>query len=268
MQIPLRTLSSVDGYVGNREWRDARLSGCPLHPSGGCSFARHGSYARVTPRGLRIARWYCPEGHRTFSLLPDFLAVGLSGLLAAIDDSITVAASAKSMEAAADALRGPDVTLPSAVRWLRRRIRAVRTALAHVAPEMVIGALARESAPEIDLDKGRVLLALRRSLSPQNLNSIPAPLGFRSASGMGWPRDSNGQHELGPDLQVAGHYGPVVSGNQARWNIKPNNAPSQLCPPPKICSRSGAPITPSKTAAPAFTSNGSSASASIARDVS
>ena len=101
MQIPLRTLSSVDAYVGNREWRDARLSGCPLHPSGGCSFARHGSYARVTPRGLRIARWYCPEGHQTFSLLPDFLAVGLSGLLAAIDDSITVAASAKSMEAAA-----------------------------------------------------------------------------------------------------------------------------------------------------------------------
>src|SRR3974377_1127122 len=176
VQIPLRTLLSADAYVRNREWPDARLSGCPLHPSGGCSFARHGSYARVTPRGLRIARWYCPRGHQTFSSLPAFLAVGLSGLLAAIDDSITVAASAKSMEAAADALRGPDVTLPSAVRWLRRRIRAVRTALAHVAPEMVIGAPARESAPEIDLDKGRVLLALRRSLSPQNLKSIPAPL--------------------------------------------------------------------------------------------
>ena len=127
----------------------------------------------------------CPEGHRTFSLLPDFLAVGLSGLLAAVDDSITVAASAKSMEAAADALRGPDVTLPSAVRWLRRRIRAVRTALAHVTPEMVVGAPARESAPQIDLDKGRVLLGLRRSLSPQILNSIPAPLGFRPASGYG-----------------------------------------------------------------------------------
>src|SRR5205085_6708325 len=120
----------------NREWRDAQLLSCPLHPSGGCSFARHGTYERLTPQGLRIARWYCPQGHRTFSLLPDFLAVGLSSLLAAIDDSITVAASARSMEAAADALRGPDVTLPSAVRWLRRRIRAVRTVLAHVPPEM------------------------------------------------------------------------------------------------------------------------------------
>ena len=64
MQIPLRTLSSVDAYVGNREWRDARLSGCPLHPSGGCSFARHGSYARVTPRGLRIAR--STDGHDAY----------------------------------------------------------------------------------------------------------------------------------------------------------------------------------------------------------
>src|ERR1700722_10950980 len=162
VQIPLRTLSSVDAYVRSREWRDARLSGCPLHPLGGCSFARHGSYARVTPRGVRIARWYCPEGHRTFSLLPDFLAVGLSGLLATIDDSITVADSARSMEAAADALRGWEPTLPSAVRWLRRRIRAVRTVLAYVAPAMMVGVPARESAPEIDPDKGRVLLGLRR----------------------------------------------------------------------------------------------------------
>jgi hypothetical protein len=119
VQIPLRTLSSVDAYIRNREWRDARLSGCPLHPSGGCSFARHGSYVRVTPRGLRIARWYCPEGRRTFSLLPDFLAARLPGLLASIEDSITIASSAKSMEAAADALRGLDVSLPVIRRGIR-----------------------------------------------------------------------------------------------------------------------------------------------------
>jgi hypothetical protein len=34
--------------------------------------------------------------------------------------------SAKSMEAAADTLRGLDVTLPSALRWLHRRVRAVQ----------------------------------------------------------------------------------------------------------------------------------------------
>ncbi|MPZ32327.1 MAG: hypothetical protein GEV13_15235, partial [Rhodospirillales bacterium] len=140
VQLPLRTSSSVDAYIRNQEWRDARLAGCPLHPSGGCSFARHGSYARATPQGLRIARWYCPQGRRTFSLLPDFLAARLPGLLASIEESVTVASSAKSMEAAADALRGLNVTLPSAVRWLRRRVHAFRMALRHVmASETVIG---------------------------------------------------------------------------------------------------------------------------------
>ena len=88
MQIPLRTSLDTEAYIRNREWRVARMPGCPLHPAGGCSFARHGSYARVTPRGLRIARWYCPEGHRTFSLLPDFLAARMTGLLTSIKDSI------------------------------------------------------------------------------------------------------------------------------------------------------------------------------------
>jgi hypothetical protein len=134
-------MSSVGAYVENREWRDVDLVDCPLHPSGGCSFARHGSYGRVTPRGMRIARWYCPEGHRTFSLLPDFLAARLPGLLGSIEDSVAVVSSARSMEAAADAIRGPDVMLPGAVRWLRRRVRAVRAALdavARVVTEMSI----------------------------------------------------------------------------------------------------------------------------------
>jgi len=266
MQIPLRTFSSVDAYIGNREWRDARLSGCPLHPSGGCSFARHGSYARVTPSGLRIARWYCPEGRRTFSLLPDFLAARLPGLLASIEDSITVASSAKSMEAAADTLRGPDVTLPGAVRWLRRRIRAVRTALAHVTPEAVIGQLAVTAAAGIDLAKGRVLIGLRRSLSPQMLNCIPAPLGFLPARSVGWPCGDNDQHAMGPDGWIAAHYGPAVEGNPARWDIRPNNALPKSRPPSQIYSGSGVPIAACKPAAPVSISNGSSGFAPTARD--
>ena len=67
MQISLHTASSAETYVTNHEWRIAKLPKCPLHPKGGCSFARHGSYPRVIPRGLRIARWYCPEGHRTLT---------------------------------------------------------------------------------------------------------------------------------------------------------------------------------------------------------
>jgi hypothetical protein len=86
MQIPLRTLSNVDAYIRNREWNDVRLPACPMHPTGGCSFARHGSYERLSLSGLRIARWYCPEGHRTFSLIPDFVASRMPGLLDSIEE--------------------------------------------------------------------------------------------------------------------------------------------------------------------------------------
>lgn len=102
----------------------------------------------MTPPGLRITRWYCPEGHRTFSLLPDFLAARLPGLLVAIEDSVNAAALSRSVEAAADTLRGLEVTLPSAVRWLRRRVNAVRTALdvvSRLAPEI--------GAPELGVDR-------------------------------------------------------------------------------------------------------------------
>jgi hypothetical protein len=113
--------------------------------------------------------------------LPDFLAARLPGLLASIEGSVSVALSAQSIEAAANALRGPEVTLPGAVRWLRRRIRAVRTALAGVAPGTEIAAAALNWAAGTELGEGRVLLGLRRSLSPQLLNSIPPPLGFKPA---------------------------------------------------------------------------------------
>jgi len=78
---------------------------------------------------VHIARWYCPEGHRTFSLLPDFLAARLPGLLTDIEFAAAEAKTARSMEVAADTLRGFEVTLPSALRWLRRRVQAMRVAL-------------------------------------------------------------------------------------------------------------------------------------------
>jgi hypothetical protein len=179
-----------------------------LHPSGGCSFARHGSYARLKPQGVRIARWYCPEGHRTFSLLPDFLAVKLPGLLAAIEDTVVAAFSAKSMEAAADALRGLDVTLPSALRWLHRRVRAVQAvvdAVSRSVPEGSIDALARGWMAGTDLGRGHVLVGLRRSLSLRLLSRLPAPVGFQS-SGCGESSVGSHQQDMGPDGAPTAHY--------------------------------------------------------------
>src|SRR4051812_1432250 len=193
MQIPLHTASSVETYVRNHEWRTVRLDACPLHPSGGCSFARHGSYPRLTPQGVRIARWYCPQGHRTFSLLPDFLAARMPGLLDTVEDSVAVAGSARSLEAAADRLRGPDITLPSAVRWLLRRVRAVRTgldAVARLVPDPPAGSM--------DPNRPHGLVQLRRALAPAVLADIPAPLGFQASRRAG-RTDHGNQPEVGPD---------------------------------------------------------------------
>jgi hypothetical protein len=96
MRIPLGTQSSVKGYIENREWTFARIDHCPPHSSGGYSFVRQGTYRRVMPTNMCIARWYRPRGHWTFSLLPDFLVGRMPGLLASID-----AAVAKRFQAAA-----------------------------------------------------------------------------------------------------------------------------------------------------------------------
>ena len=200
VQIPLHTQSSAEAYIAGCEWRDARLLGCPLHPSGGCSFARHGSYSRVTPQGMRVARWYCPQGHQTFSLVPDFLASRFPGLLTSIEAAAVAAKEFGSQERAADALRGIDVTLPSAMRWLRRRVRAVQ-----VAVEAVWGL-----EPQMPLSTtltSDVLLNLRRSLTPQLLCKLPPPLGFLPSHGSTRSRAGGSQHDMGPDSKQDIGYG-------------------------------------------------------------
>ena len=86
-------------YVTREAWRVARLVRCPLHARGGCGFARHGTYERMSPPGTHIARWYCPQGHRTFSLLPDHLAARFAGTLPEIEQVVTAAERASSVQA-------------------------------------------------------------------------------------------------------------------------------------------------------------------------
>ena len=47
----MRRGTPARGYVRAEAWRDATLERGPNHPHGGCSLARHGTYARKTPRG-------------------------------------------------------------------------------------------------------------------------------------------------------------------------------------------------------------------------
>ena len=128
--VQLRFACELTGaeYVSQGAWQKASLPRCPLHPNGGCGFTRHGTYARVTPPGTQIARWYCRTGHCTFSLLPDCLAARLPGTLAEVEAVVRAVEQAPSLEAACRNLR-PDIELPGVLRWARRRVQAVHAAL-------------------------------------------------------------------------------------------------------------------------------------------
>jgi len=204
MQLRFETSLSDEAYVLAQGWRMARLPSCPLHPQGGCSFSRHGTYCRVTPAGTRIPRWYCPEGHCTFSLLPDFLASRLPGTLVALERVVLHAEHASSVEAAANTLRPDDVSLPSAARWVRRRTYLVRDAL--VGALQAAPVVFRDGQPSLASFQRRlqatgVLLALRTTLAVY-LPRLPAPLGFA-------PRGKHVlriQHNSGADPPTACQY--------------------------------------------------------------
>jgi len=154
--VQLRHECSLTGeaYVARSAWRDASLAACPRHPRGGCGLVRHGTYARRTPVGMRIARYYCPTARETFSLLPDCLASHFPGALDAIEHVVATVETARSVEAAADVLR-PEITLPAAVRWIRRRLTPARRALLAVVtllPDLFTGD-ARLSAVRLALPR-------------------------------------------------------------------------------------------------------------------
>lgn len=129
--VQLRHVSQLtsEEYVKQRAWESASLEQCPVHPRGGCGLARHTTYARVEPAGMRIARWYCEAGHVTFSLLPDCLASRLSSTLVAVEKvAAAIEQRTTSIEVVAAKLR-PNIELQGAVRWVRRRVVAVTIAL-------------------------------------------------------------------------------------------------------------------------------------------
>ena len=140
---------------------------------------RHGTYPRTTPVGMRIARYYCPTARETFSLLPDCLASHFPGELDPIEQVVATVEGTRSVEAAADTLR-PEITLASAVRWIRRRLTPVRLALVTlvtILPDRFTGD-ARLSAVRRVLATSTALTTLRADAAP-HLVGLPTPLGFR-----------------------------------------------------------------------------------------
>jgi hypothetical protein len=148
---------------------------------------------------MRVARWYCPDAHVSFSLLPDCLSSRLGGSL---DEAERVVAMSESMgvESAAQALRVEEIELPGAVRWLRRRRRGVRAAVLALVTAMPgrLGTVPEVRALRSVLGTDRVLVALR-GIGADHLHALPAPVGFRPAAARRAPGEPRLQHETGPD---------------------------------------------------------------------
>ncbi|MCY4547215.1 MAG: hypothetical protein OXC28_02505 [Defluviicoccus sp.] len=163
--------------------------------------ASHGTYGRKTPPGAKVPRWYCRESHTTISLLADCLAARLPGTLADLEAVVVAAEGARSLEAAANALRPDAIELPGAMRWVRRRVRLVHDILARVIgliPDRLAGCAATMVAVRERLGSGSALMALRGLVSAQ-LRTLPAPLGFQPHGiGVGG-RNPAFQHSMGPD---------------------------------------------------------------------
>lgn len=192
-------LTSED-YVKQEAWRFARLERCPFHPEGDCGFASHGTYERVSPPGCLIARCYCPTEHTTISLLPDFLCSRLTGSLAEVEAAVAAVEDASTQEAASEVLR-PDVELPGALRWVRRRTRLVHAGLAAVIgllPGLLAGREPTVTSIRSALGAGEALVRLRAEVATQ-LASLPPPLGFGPRPVRRTSSPTASQQEPGPD---------------------------------------------------------------------
>jgi hypothetical protein len=147
---------------------------------------------------MRVPRWYCPKAHTTWSALPDCLAARLVGSLDEVE-RVVVVAEQRGIEGAAQDLR-TEIELPGAMRWLRRRRNAIRSALLALLTALPgrLGSVAEVRAVRAELRTDRALVALRE-IGAGHLQALVWPLGFVRPRRRGAARDLAIQHETGPD---------------------------------------------------------------------
>lgn len=153
-----------------------------------------------------VARWYCPEAHQSFSLLPDHLAARFPGTLAEVETVVATVEQAPTLAVAVEILRPDDVTLPSALRWIGRRVRAVRAVLTVVAsliPELCLGCEPTIESFRLRLACEPVLVPLR-GIASAHLQGLPRTLGFRPPCVGPGGRKSRCQQRMGPDPPDSG----------------------------------------------------------------
>jgi len=200
LQVRFATGLTSEEYVTQAGWLTASLERCPFHPQGGCGFARHTPYERVSPPGCLIARWYCRAAHATISLLPDFLCSRLPGTLAEVEAAVAAVELFPSLEAASEAVR-TDIVQPGALRWMRRRVRLVHAGLAAaigLLPGLLAGCKPTVVSVRSTLGVESVLVFLRWAV-PAHLAALPPPLGFGPRPLRRRPSSTAIQQDPGPD---------------------------------------------------------------------
>ena len=102
VQVLCKEFTAADRYVADRAWQRAVLCECPFHPAGGCGLRKLGTYGRVQPEGVRVARFWCPKARRSISLLPAFLAARMVGTLDNVEATVLAVEQAGGVAAAVD----------------------------------------------------------------------------------------------------------------------------------------------------------------------
>ncbi len=176
MQIRYPVDLSVEEYIEQEAWEEAKLTCCPFHPEGGCCFARHGSYPRKFPNYCLVVRYYCADAHQSISLLPDLFTSRLPGTLDEVEHAVNIAEISGSLEEAAFTLR-PEISLVSGLRWLKRRLGYVDEILT-----ILTGLFATEFSPELrsfrKLFRVKNVLREMRSFARDFLQVLPPIVGF------------------------------------------------------------------------------------------
>ncbi len=199
MQLRFRTQLTSTEYVTRQAWRQATLTTCPLHPGEACGVSRHGTYERVEPPGTLVARYYCHRGQTTFSLLPDCLASRLSSSQDEVEQVVVAVEQAPSQEAAAARLR-PDITLPAALRWMRRRLVPVRMTVLALVTLMPgrFGSQEQLVSVRSELQTEHALVAVRE-IAAKHLGKLGPPVGFGPRPGAPRRKRRSVQQQAGPD---------------------------------------------------------------------
>ena len=203
MQLLWNLSLSGEDYVTTQAWRKAELDCCPEHPGGGCGFVRNGTYRRKTRWGdARIPRWYCPDAHKTWSLLPRCFSAQLPGTLDELEAAALAAETEPSLRAAAECARpGHVITEAANRRWLKHRRDLVASCLTTVItllPDLFVGCTPSVRSLRAHLGVGRLLFELRGHAAA-HLQHLASPLGFAVRINPVPISDRVNQHMMGPD---------------------------------------------------------------------